>query len=127
MPAEAGIQSVGDINNFKDLDSRFCWNDGSLFQLRRGLSRGRNKKGNFTPERPRTSLVKTFFPIMPLNDDWGKSAGRVVFRRKKRGTCPLQGFATGKGALRKPWRDRTGTGKNPPFDPWVKQFNKGVY
>ena len=28
MPAEAGIQSVGDNNNFKDLDSRFRGNDG---------------------------------------------------------------------------------------------------
>jgi hypothetical protein len=28
MPAEAGIQSVVDINNFKDLDSCFRWNDG---------------------------------------------------------------------------------------------------
>jgi hypothetical protein len=28
MPAEAGIQSVGDINSFKDLDSRFRGNDG---------------------------------------------------------------------------------------------------
>ena len=28
MPAEAGIQSVGDDNNFKDLDSRFRGNDG---------------------------------------------------------------------------------------------------
>jgi len=27
MPAEAGIQSVGDNNNFKDLDSRFRGND----------------------------------------------------------------------------------------------------
>ena len=30
MPAEAGIQSVGDINHFKDLDSRFRGNDGFL-------------------------------------------------------------------------------------------------
>jgi len=28
MPAEAGIQLVGDNNNFKDLDSRFRGNDG---------------------------------------------------------------------------------------------------
>ena len=28
MPAEAGIQSVGDNKNFKDLDSRFRGNDG---------------------------------------------------------------------------------------------------
>jgi len=28
MPAEAGIQSFLDINNFKDLDSRFRGNDG---------------------------------------------------------------------------------------------------
>jgi hypothetical protein len=28
MPAEAGIQSVEDNNNFKDLDSRFRGNDG---------------------------------------------------------------------------------------------------
>ena len=28
MPAEAGIQSVGDNNNFKDLDFRFRGNDG---------------------------------------------------------------------------------------------------
>jgi len=28
MPAEAGIQSFGDNNNFKDLDSRFRGNDG---------------------------------------------------------------------------------------------------
>jgi hypothetical protein len=28
MPAEAGIQSVGDGNNFKDLDSRLRGNDG---------------------------------------------------------------------------------------------------
>jgi hypothetical protein len=28
MPAEAGIQSVVEINNFKDLDSRFRGNDG---------------------------------------------------------------------------------------------------
>jgi hypothetical protein len=27
MPAEAGIQSVVDINNFEDLDSRFRGND----------------------------------------------------------------------------------------------------
>jgi len=27
MPAEAGIQAVGDNNNFKDLDSRFRGND----------------------------------------------------------------------------------------------------
>jgi hypothetical protein len=30
MPAEAGIQSVVDINNFKNLDSRFRGNDGAL-------------------------------------------------------------------------------------------------
>ena len=28
MPAEAGIQLAVDLNNFKDLDSRFRWNDG---------------------------------------------------------------------------------------------------
>jgi len=28
MPAEAGIQSVGEGNNFKDLDSRLRGNDG---------------------------------------------------------------------------------------------------
>jgi len=28
MPVEAGIQEVGDNNNFKDLDSRFRGNDG---------------------------------------------------------------------------------------------------
>jgi len=28
MPAEAGIQSVVDLNNFNDLDSRFRGNDG---------------------------------------------------------------------------------------------------
>jgi hypothetical protein len=28
MPAEAGIQAVGDNNNSKDLDSRFRGNDG---------------------------------------------------------------------------------------------------
>ena len=28
MPAQAGIQSVGDNNNFKNLDSRFRGNDG---------------------------------------------------------------------------------------------------
>jgi hypothetical protein len=28
MPVEAGIQSVVDINNFKNLDSRFRGNDG---------------------------------------------------------------------------------------------------
>jgi len=28
MASEAGIQSVGDISNFKDLDSRFRGNDG---------------------------------------------------------------------------------------------------
>jgi hypothetical protein len=32
MPAEAGIQEVGDNNNFKDLDSRFRGNDG-LFPM----------------------------------------------------------------------------------------------
>ena len=30
MPAEAGIQSVGDKNKFKDLDSRFRGNDGAF-------------------------------------------------------------------------------------------------
>ncbi len=28
MPAEAGIQAVGEAKNFKDLDSRFRGNDG---------------------------------------------------------------------------------------------------
>jgi hypothetical protein len=32
MPAEAGIQSVGENKNFKDLDSRFRGNDG-IFSL----------------------------------------------------------------------------------------------
>jgi hypothetical protein len=30
MPAEAGIQAVGDNNNFKDLDSRFRGNDATF-------------------------------------------------------------------------------------------------
>jgi len=30
MPAEAGIQTLGDNNNFNGLDSRFRWNDGAF-------------------------------------------------------------------------------------------------
>ena len=38
MPAEAGIQSVVDINDFKDLDSRFRWNDGIYAITTRSLA-----------------------------------------------------------------------------------------
>jgi len=40
MPAEAGIQEVGDNNNFKDLDSRFRGNDG-VFPITTQSPRGK--------------------------------------------------------------------------------------
>jgi hypothetical protein len=42
MFAEAGIQSVVDFNNFKDLDSRFRGNDG-VFPVATLSSRGEGK------------------------------------------------------------------------------------
>jgi len=44
MPAEAGIQLVGDNNNFKDLDSRFRGNDG-VFPITTQSPRGEGREG----------------------------------------------------------------------------------
>ncbi|KPK93399.1 MAG: hypothetical protein AMJ94_03235 [Deltaproteobacteria bacterium SM23_61] len=44
MPAEAGIQLVGDNNNFKDLDSRFRGNDGAFPFAKQSL-RGEGREG----------------------------------------------------------------------------------
>jgi len=42
MPAEAGIQSIADFNNFKHLDSRFRGN-GGVFPLTRQPLSGKEK------------------------------------------------------------------------------------
>jgi len=44
MPAEAGIQAVGDNNNFKDLDSRFRGND-TTFPIATQPPRGEGREG----------------------------------------------------------------------------------
>ena len=44
MPADAGIQSVVGINNFKDLDSRFRENDGA-FPITKQSPEGRGGMG----------------------------------------------------------------------------------
>jgi hypothetical protein len=44
MPAEAGIQSVGNGNNFKDLDSRLRGND-NVFPLATQSLKGEENKG----------------------------------------------------------------------------------
>jgi hypothetical protein len=44
MPAKAGIQLVEDINNFRDLDSRFRGNDG-VFPITTRPPKGRRKPG----------------------------------------------------------------------------------
>jgi len=38
MPAEAGIQSVGETNNFKELDSRFRGNDDVFLLVTQSLA-----------------------------------------------------------------------------------------
>ena len=63
MPAEAGIQSVLDINNFKDLDSRFRWNDGVYpitTQSRMGEGRGGGDHSLINCRK--SSSVKIFTP-----------------------------------------------------------------
>ncbi len=40
MPAEAGIQAVGEKNNFKDLDSRFRGNDDIFPIVTQSLIKG---------------------------------------------------------------------------------------
>jgi hypothetical protein len=59
MPAEAGIQSMVNLNRFKSLDSRLRGNDGGFpiaTQFPRGEGKGagkKTKKGNLSAEEGR--------------------------------------------------------------------------
>jgi hypothetical protein len=50
MPAEAGIQSVGDNNNFNGPDSRFRGNDCVFPITTQSPKRGRGKKEGLSNE-----------------------------------------------------------------------------
>jgi hypothetical protein len=62
MPAEAGIQSVGDNNNFKDLDSRFRGNDG-VFPITTQSLMGEGRVGVMAVQN------STLFPFVPPHPD----------------------------------------------------------
>jgi hypothetical protein len=53
MPAKAGIQSVGDNKNFKDLDSRFGGNDGFFPLMNPSIEgEGKNRVSKWILNRP---------------------------------------------------------------------------
>jgi len=56
MPAEAGIQLVGDNKIFKDLDSRFCGNDAIFPITTQSLAGEGVGEGGVQKQKPISSL-----------------------------------------------------------------------
>ncbi len=78
MPAEAGIQAVGEKNNFKNLDSRFRGNDGIFPILTQPLIKEGLAKPEFSAIHP--ANYGTFRPMSKMNSKARYSAFFFLIR-----------------------------------------------